>query len=128
MVKRLFACVLSITTAGVPPKQILKRPKQFHLITQMALVILTLSVCVFAYAEAPMDQIYQYVEEQLGYTREELTLNQTAETEETPITIVYIGMRVMRLMYCKSKGCILRSTTGAPSFIVFTNGNPTEIR
>ena len=29
-----------------------------------------------------MDQIYQYVEEQLGYTREELTLNQTAETEE----------------------------------------------
>lgn len=82
MVKRLFACVLSITTAGVPPKQILKRPKQFHLITQMTLVILTLSVCVFAYAEAPMDQIYQYVEEQLGYTREELTLNQTAETEE----------------------------------------------
>ena len=31
-------------------------------------------------------------------------------------------------MYCKSKVCILRSTTGAPSFIVFTNGNPTEIR
>ena len=29
-----------------------------------------------------MDQIYQYVEEQLGYTREELTMNQTAETEE----------------------------------------------
>ena len=82
MVKRLFACVLSITTAGVPPKQILKRPKQFHLITQMALVILTLSASITAYAEAPMDQIYQYVEEQLGYTREELALNQTAETEE----------------------------------------------
>ena len=37
MVKRLFACVLSITTTGVPPKQILKRPKQFHLCFILAL-------------------------------------------------------------------------------------------
>ena len=56
--------------------------KQFSWLMRITLTFMVLSVFVFAYAEAPMDQIYQYVEEQLGYTREELTLNQTAETEE----------------------------------------------
>ena len=51
----------------------------------MILLMMTvLLVCgsMAGFAETQLDQIYQYVEEQLGYTREELTLNQTAETEE----------------------------------------------
>ena len=51
----------------------------------MILLMMTvLLVCgsMAGFAETQLDQIYQYVEEQLGYTREELTMNQTAETEE----------------------------------------------
>ena len=47
----------------------------------MILLMMDCAACVRKHgwlAETQLDQIYQYVEEQLGYTREELTLNQTA--------------------------------------------------
>ena len=56
--------------------------KRFHAVALLALAALLLCGSFSGSAETQTDQIYRFIQEQLGYTREELTLNQTTETEE----------------------------------------------
>lgn len=64
------------------PAQDRQHGKRFRCLAWWMLTVLLVCGSVAGFAETQLDQIYQYVEEQLGYTQEELTLNQTAETEE----------------------------------------------